>query len=84
MDEGVLTCVGRRWAGVCLWPLIAEMYSQEILHSDADQIQLYVRLSRDFLDVSKSINVGQDLQQRKDGTTLLACTRIHELAMTHY
>lgn len=40
-----------------------EMYSQEVLNSNTDEIQLHIRLSRDFLDVSESINVRQNLQE---------------------
>lgn len=39
------------------------MYSQEILHSNPNKSQFYVRFSRDFLDVSESIDAGQDLQR---------------------
>ena len=43
-------------------PVFTEMHSQEILHRNANKIQLYIRFSRDLLDVSKSIDIGQDLQ----------------------
>lgn len=42
-------------------PLFTDIYSQEILHSDTDEIQFYICFSRDFLDVSESINIGQNL-----------------------
>lgn len=43
-------------------PSINTMYSQEILHCDTDKIQFYICFGRDFLDMSESIDVGQDLQ----------------------
>lgn len=37
-------------------------HSQQVLHSDAHQVQLHIGFCRNLLDVPKSINVGQDLR----------------------
>ncbi len=56
-------------------PLFTEMYLQEILHGNANKIELYVRFSRDLLDVSESIDVWQDLLTIYS-RTLLAFTEL--------
>lgn len=37
------------------------MHSQQVLHSDAHQVQLHVGFCGNLLDMPKAINVGQDL-----------------------
>lgn len=55
----VLTWITNVRVSLCL--LIT--YSQEILHSDPNKSQFHVCFGGDFLDVSKSIDAGQNLQR---------------------